>query len=151
MRISDWSSDVCSSDLLEDTTMGWRFVNRTFEADYGVDSMPVTAENVADRYGVSRIDQDAFALRSQHRADHAIKSGRFASEIVAVAGSIVNGGEAQSFITDEQPRATSEAALAKLKSVTRPDGTVTAGNASGINDGAAAMIIATLDEAKCQG
>src|SRR3546814_10867467 len=109
MRISDWSSDVCSSDL------------------------------------------DAFALRSQHRADHAIKSGRFASEIVAVAGSIVNGGEAQSFITDEQPRATSEAALAKLKSVTRPDGTVTAGNASGINDGAAAMIIATLDEAKCQG
>src|SRR3546814_3586198 len=103
MRISDWSSDVCSSDLLEDTTMGWRFVNRTFEADYGVDSMPVTAENVADRYGVSRIDQDAFALRSQHRADHAIKSGRFASEIVAVAGSIVNGGEAQSFITDEQP------------------------------------------------
>src|SRR3546814_6777569 len=103
--------------------MGWRFVNRTFEADYGVDSMPVTAENVADRYGVSRIDQDAFALRSQHRADHAIKSGRFASEIVAVAGSIVNGGEAQSFITDEQPSATSEAALAKLKSVTRPDGT----------------------------
>src|SRR3546814_6430595 len=67
--------------------------------------MPVTSENVADRYGVSRIDQDAFALRSQHRADHAIKSGRFASEIVAVAGSIVNGGEAQSFITDEQPRA----------------------------------------------
>src|SRR3546814_18512135 len=107
MRISDWSSDVCSSDL-----------------------------NVADRYGVSRIDQDAFALRSQHRADHAIKSGRFASEIVAVAGSIVNGGEAQSFITDEQPRATSEAAPAKLKSVTRPDGTVTAGNARGINDGA---------------
>src|SRR3546814_1863980 len=137
MRISDWSSDVCSSDLLEDTTMGWRFVNRTFEADYGVDSMPVTAENVADRYGVSRIDQDAFALRSQHRADHAIKSGRFASEIVAVAGSIVNGGEAQSFITDEQPRATSEAALATLKSVTRPDGPGTTGNASGINDGAA--------------
>src|SRR3546814_5242845 len=94
--------------------MGWRFVNRTFEADYGVVSMPVTAENVADRYGVSRIDQDAFALRSQHRAVHAIKSGRFASEIVAVAGSIVNGGEARSFITDEQPRATSEAALAKL-------------------------------------
>src|SRR3546814_10542823 len=79
------------------------------------------------------------------------RSGRFASEIVAGAGSIGNGGEAQSFITDEQPRATSEAALAKLKSVTRPDGTVTAGNASGINDGAAAMIIATLDEAKCQG
>src|SRR3546814_2846716 len=121
--------------------MGLLVYNRTFEADYCVDSMPVTAENVADRYGVSRIDQDAFALRSQHRADHAIKSGRFASEIVAVAGSIVNGGEAQSFITDEQPRATSEAALAKLKSVTRPDGTVTAGNASGINDGAAAMII----------
>src|SRR3546814_14202641 len=77
--------------------------------------------------------------------------GRFASEIVAVAGSIVNVGEGHSCITDEQPRATSEAALAKLKSVTRPDGTVTAGNASGINDGAAAMIIATLDEAKCQG
>src|SRR3546814_4838017 len=137
MRISDWSSDVCSSDLLEDTTMGWRFVNRTFEADYGVDSMPVTAENVADRYGVSRIDQDAFALRSQHRADHAIKSGRFASEIVAVAGSIVNGGEAQSFITDEQPRATSEEALEKLKSVTRPDRKVTACNANGLNDGGA--------------
>src|SRR3546814_9367577 len=102
MRISDWSSDVCSSDV-------------------GVYSMPVTAENFADRYVVSRIDQDAFALRSQHRADHAMKSGRFASEIVAVAGSIVNGGEAQSFITDEQPRATSEAALAKLKSVTRPE------------------------------
>src|SRR3546814_16075446 len=113
--------------------------------------MPVTAENVADRYGVSRIDQDAFALRSQHRADHAIKSGRFASEIVAVAGSIVNGGEAQSFITDEQPRVTSEASLAKLKSVTRPDGTVTAGNPSGINHGAAAQITATLDEAKVHG
>src|SRR3546814_2220095 len=96
--------------------MGWRFVNRTFEADYGVDSMPVTAENVADRYGVSRIDQDAFALRSQHRADHAIKSGRFASEIVGVAGSIVNGGEAQSFITDEQR---SEEHTSELQSLMR--------------------------------
>ncbi|MBD7940435.1 3-oxoadipyl-CoA thiolase [Brevundimonas guildfordensis] len=134
-----------------DTTIGWRFVNPAMKAAYGVDSMPETGENVADDYGVSRADQDAFAVRSQQRAAAAQASGYFAEEIVPVeiAGrkGAVNVVEA-----DEHPRPdTTLETLAKLKPIVRPDGTVTAGNASGVNDGAAAMIIASEAAARAQG
>jgi len=128
---------------LYDTTIGWRFVNARTKALYGVDSMPQTGENVASDYGISRADQDAFALRSQQRAARAAVAGVFAEEICAVtiAGA---KGENQRVEKDEQPRPESTLeGLAKLKPIVCPDGTVTAGNASGINDGAAALLIAS--------
>jgi acetyl-CoA acetyltransferase family protein len=112
------------------------------KARYGVDSMPETAENVAQEFGVSRADQDAFALRSQQRAAAAIAGGRMAEEIVPV-GVAQKKGDPVAVATDEHPRATTLEALAKLKGIVRPDGTVTAGNASGVNDGACALILAS--------
>ena len=127
---------------IEDTTLGWRFVNPAMRAAYGVDTMPQTAENVADQWRVAREDQDAFALASQQKAAAAIASGRLAAEIVPVTIP-QQKGDPIVFDTDEHPRATSLDALAKLKPVVRADGTVTAGNASGLNDGAAAMLVAS--------
>ncbi|MHA0328204.1 3-oxoadipyl-CoA thiolase [Sphingomonas melonis] len=127
---------------IEDTTLGWRFVNSAMRAAYGVDTMPQTAENVADQWRVAREDQDAFALASQQKAAAAIASGRLAAEIVPVTIP-QRKGDPIVFSTDEHPRATSLDALAKLKPVVRADGTVTAGNASGLNDGAAAMLVAS--------
>jgi len=126
---------------IEDTTIGWRFVNPAMRAMYGVDSMPETAEHVAAEFGVSRADQDAFALRSQQRTAVAQASGRFDEEIVAVTLA-QKKGEPIVVTKDEHPRATTLEALAKLKGVVRPDGTVTAGNASGVNDGACALLLA---------
>jgi 3-oxoadipyl-CoA thiolase len=136
---------------LQDTTIGWRFINPLLKAQYGVDAMPETAENVAEDYQVSRADQDAFALRSQQRARAAAAAGFFAAEIVPVE---VKGGKAAPVVvaTDEHPRPdTTREALAKLKPFVRDPGTVTAGNASGINDGAAAMILACEAAAKRHG
>lgn len=127
---------------IEDTTLGWRFVNPAMQAAYGVDTMPQTAEHVADQWRVGREEQDAFALASQQKAAAAIASGRMAAEIVPVTIP-QRKGEPVVFVQDEHPRATSLEALAKLKPVVRPDGTVTAGNASGLNDGAAAMLVAS--------
>ena len=128
---------------MEDTTMGWRFINPRMTALFGVDTMPETAENVAAEYGISREDQDAFSLRSQQRTAAAIKTGFFASEIVPVSVP-QKKGPAVEIAQDEHPRPeTSLEALAKLKPVVRADGTVTAGNASGINDGAASLLIAS--------
>jgi 3-oxoadipyl-CoA thiolase len=135
---------------LEDTTIGWRFVNPLMKAQYGIDSMPETAENVAADFHVARADQDAFALRSQQRAAAAIAAGRLAEEIVAVTVA-QKKGDPVSVERDEHPRATTLESLAKLKGVVRPDGTVTAGNASGVNDGAAALLIASADAAKRHG
>jgi 3-oxoadipyl-CoA thiolase len=131
------------SAKLEDTTMGWRFVNPAMQARYGVDTMPETAENVAEAYGISRADQDAFAFRSQQRTADAARRGFFAGELMPVP---VPGrkGAATLVTDDEHPRPdTTLEALAKLKPVVRPNGTVTAGNASGINDGAAALLVAS--------
>ncbi len=129
---------------MEDTTMGWRFVNPTLDALYGTETMPRTGENVAEDHGISRADQDGFALRSQQRAAAAQASGFFAEEIVPVTVSGRKRGETATFTTDEHPRAdTSMATLAGLKPLFGPTGTVTAGNASGINDGAAALVIAS--------
>ena len=127
---------------IEDTTIGWRFVNPAMKAAYGVDPMPETGENVAKEWGISREDQDAFALRSQEKAAAAQANGRLAAEIVAVRIPRAKG-EPILVDQDEHPRATSLDALSKLKPVVRLDGTVTAGNASGVNDGAAAMLIAS--------
>ncbi len=132
---------------VEDTTIGWRFVNPLMKSKYGIDSMPETAENVATDFKVSRADQDAFALRSQQRAAAAIAAGRLAEEIVAVTIP-AKKGEPVVFSQDEHPRATTAEALAKLKGVVRPDGTVTAGNASGVNDGACATLLASAEAAK---
>jgi acetyl-CoA acyltransferase len=130
-----------------DTTLGWRFVNRKLEEQYGIDSMAETAENVADDFGVSREDQDAFALRSQQRAEAAIRSGVLAEEIVPVTVP-QRRGDPVVVDTDEHPRTGSTIeALAKLKPIVRSGGTVTAGNASGINDGACALLIASGDAA----
>jgi 3-oxoadipyl-CoA thiolase len=133
---------------LHDTTLGWRFVNRRIEEQYGIDSMAETAENVADGFLVSRSDQDAFALRSQQRAAAAMHNGTFDEEIVPVTIPQRRGDDVV-VDADEHPRpeSTSEA-LARLRPIVRADGTVTAGNASGINDGACAMIIATEDAAR---
>jgi acetyl-CoA acyltransferase len=131
---------------IEDTTIGWRFVNPLLKARHGIDSMPETAENVAEQFSVSRSDQDAFALRSQQRAAAAIADGRMAEEIVPVTVP-QKKGEALVVAKDEHPRATSLEALARLKGVVRPDGTVTAGNASGVNDGACALVLATEEGA----
>lgn len=136
---------------LYDTTLGWRFINKKLEELYGVDSMAETAENVADEFGVSREDQDALALRSQHRAEAAARSGVFGDEIVAVTVP-QRRGEPFVFDTDEHPRAGSDiAGLAKLRPIVREDGTITAGNASGINDGACAVLIASEAAAQTQG
>src|SRR5438874_6108386 len=126
-----------------DTTIGWRFVNPLFKAQYGIDSMPETAENVAQQFQITREDQDGFALRSQQRAGRAAQSGFFAEEIVRVHTKDANG-KPITVDTDEHPRPhTTFADLAKLKAPFRENGTVTAGNASGINDGAAAMVLAS--------
>ncbi|VVT03154.1 beta-ketoadipyl CoA thiolase [Sphingomonas aurantiaca] len=127
---------------LEDTTLGWRFVNSAMQAAYGVDTMPQTAETVAEQWQVSREDQDRFALASQQKAAAAQASGRFAAEIVHVTLA-QKKGDPILFAADEHLRGTSLAALATLKPVVRADGTVTAGNASGLNDGAAATLIAS--------
>lgn len=127
---------------LFDTTMGWRFINPLLKQQYGVDSMPETAENVADEFSISREDQDAFALRSQSNALAASKSGRLADEITAVAIPQKRGDNIL-FSVDEHPRVTSMEKMAGLPTPFRNNGTVTAGNASGINDGAAAIIVAS--------
>ncbi|MEN0616952.1 3-oxoadipyl-CoA thiolase [Klebsiella indica] len=127
---------------MEDTTIGWRFINPQMKALYGVDSMPETAENVADDFAISRADQDAFALRSQQRTAAAQEAGRFADELIAVSVP-QRKGDALLFTRDEHPRSTSAEALAKLRGVVRADGTVTAGNASGVNDGACALLLAS--------
>lgn len=137
---------------LEDTTMGWRFVNPALDALYGTDTMPRTGENVATDYGISREDQDAFALRSQQRAVAAQTSGFHSEEIVPVTVPGRKRGETVEVSIDEHPRAdTTIEVLQKLKPLFGPDGTVTAGNASGINDGAAAMIVASEAAAKAHG
>ncbi|HEX2390230.1 MAG TPA: acetyl-CoA C-acyltransferase, partial [Casimicrobiaceae bacterium] len=135
---------------IEDTTIGWRFVNPLMKSRYGIDSMPETAENVAQEFGIARADQDAFALRSQQRAVAAISGGRMAEEIVAVDVA-QKRGDPVAVTTDEHPRATSLEALAKLKGIVRPDGSVTAGNASGVNDGACALLLASEQAAKQHG
>ncbi len=134
-----------------DTTIGWRFINPAMKTLYGIDSMPETGENVATDYQISRVDQDAFALRSQQRTARAIAAGFYQGEIVPVA---TPGGKAGRIIVsgDEHPRAdTTMETLAKLKPIVRADGTVTAGNASGVNDGAAALILASASAAKAHG
>jgi 3-oxoadipyl-CoA thiolase len=130
-----------------DTTIGWRFVNPKMRDAYGDDTMPSTAENVADEFSVSREDQDLFAMRSQEKAAAAQQNGRLAAEIVGVeiAG---RKGEVTTVAKDEHPRLTGLDKLASLKPIVRKDGTVTAGNASGVNDGAAALLIASEETAK---
>jgi acetyl-CoA acyltransferase len=133
---------------IEDTTIGWRFVNPLMKTRYGIDSMPETAENVAQEFGIARADQDAFALRSQQRCSRAHAAGFFRAEIVPVQIASKKGDPAV-FECDEQPRPdTTLQALAKLKGVVRPDGTVTAGNASGVNDGACALLLASAAAAE---
>ena len=135
---------------IEDTTLGWRFVNPRMKAQYGIDSMPETAENVAREFNVSRADQDAFALRSQQRWAHAHAAGVFQDEIVPVT--LQGKKETRIVDTDEQPRADSSIeALAKLKGVVSPDGSVTAGNASSLNDGACALLLASGEAAARHG
>ncbi|HEF4737330.1 3-oxoadipyl-CoA thiolase [Burkholderia multivorans] len=129
-----------------DTTIGWRFVNPLMKQQYGVDSMPETAENVAVDYNVSRADQDLFALRSQQKAARAQQDGTLAEEIVPVTIA-QKKGDPLVVSRDEHPRETSLEALAKLKGVVRADGTVTAGNASGVNDGACALLLANAEAA----
>ncbi|MCU0925515.1 MAG: acetyl-CoA C-acyltransferase [Hydrogenophaga sp.] len=129
------------SNAVYDTTIGWRFVNKLMKAQYGVDSMPETAENVATDFKIEREAQDRMALASQMKAVAAIRGGHLAREICPVSIP-QKKGDAQVVDTDEHPRETSLEALAKLKGVVRPDGTVTAGNASGVNDGACALLLA---------
>ena len=139
------------SSEVYDTTIGWRFINPLMKAQYGVDAMPETGENVAEEFQISRADQDAFAITSQQRAGKAIASGYFADEIVAVAAP---GGKAGPILVekDEHPRPeTTLEGLSKLKPIVRKDGSVTAGNASGVNDGAAAMILASEAAVKAHG
>ncbi len=134
-----------------DTTLGWRFVNRKLEEQYGVDSMAETAENIADEFGISRDDQDQLALRSQHRAEAATGARRLDDEIVAVTIQ-QRKGDPLVVDTDEHPRPGSTIeGLAKLRPIVRADGTITAGNASGINDGACAMLLASESAAKSHG
>ncbi|HRP98378.1 MAG TPA: 3-oxoadipyl-CoA thiolase, partial [Rhodocyclaceae bacterium] len=127
---------------IEDTTIGWRFVNPLMKAQFGIDSMPETAENVAADFGVARADQDAFALRSQQRYAAAKARGFFDGELTAVEIAQKKGDPLR-VSADEHPRETSLEALARLKGVVRPDGTVTAGNASGTNDGSVALLLAS--------
>jgi acetyl-CoA acyltransferase len=136
---------------IHDTTIGWRFVNRQMKALYGTDSMPETAENVAERWKVSRADQDEFALRSQQKASAAMANGRLAAEITPVVIP-QRKGDPVTVDTDEHPRPqTTPEQLAKLPTPFREGGSVTAGNASGVNDGAAAMIIAGADAVRTHG
>ncbi|MES2146858.1 MAG: 3-oxoadipyl-CoA thiolase [Pseudomonadota bacterium] len=135
-------SAFARSPAIFDTTIGWRFVNALLKAEYGVDSMPETAENIAEQFHVSREDQDRFAAASQARAAAAQASGRLAAEIVAVPIA-QRKGDPIIVDQDEHPRQTTVERLARLKPIVRPGGTVTAGNASGVNDGAAALIIAS--------
>ncbi|HTZ31025.1 MAG TPA: 3-oxoadipyl-CoA thiolase [Methylomirabilota bacterium] len=139
------------STKIEDTTIGWRFVNPAMKANYGTDSMPETGEIVAEEFKVSRADQDAFAYRSQMRTAEAMSSGRLAEEIVAVPIP-QKKGDPVLVSTDEHPRPdTTLAGLAKLKPIVKPDGTVTAGNASGVNDGACALLVASEKAVKQYG
>jgi 3-oxoadipyl-CoA thiolase len=138
------------ANAVYDTTIGWRFVNPKMKAKYGIDAMPETAENVAEDFKVSRQDQDAFALRSQERALAAQASGALAEEIVAVTIPAKKGDPAV-VSKDEHPRETSMEALAKLKPIVKEGGTVTAGNASGVNDGSCALIVASESAAKKYG
>jgi acetyl-CoA acyltransferase len=133
-----------------DTTIGWRFVNPLMKAQYGVDSMPETAENVAEDFAISRSDQDAFALRSQAKASAAQQNGRLACEITPVTIA-QRKGDPRIVDSDEHPRATTMEALAKLPAPFRAGGSVTAGNASGVNDGAAALILASAESARKHG
>jgi acetyl-CoA acyltransferase len=135
---------------IHDTTIGWRFVNALMKHDYGIDSMPQTAENVATDFSISRADQDAFAMRSQQKAARAQRDGTLAQEIIAVEIA-QKKGEPVRVTLDEHPRETSLEALAKLKGVISPDGTVTAGNASGVNDGACALLLANAEAAEQYG
>lgn len=135
---------------MEDTTIGWRLINPLMKASYGVDSMPETAENVAEMFAVSRQHQDAFALRSQLRTAQAQELGLFADELIGVRVP-QRKGEALWFDRDEHPRSTSLENLAKLKGVVRPDGSITAGNASGVNDGACALLLASEQAAEQYG
>jgi acetyl-CoA acyltransferase len=132
---------------LFDTTIGWRFINPQMKAMYGVDSMPETAENVAVDYQISRADQDAFAVASQSKAAAAQANGVLAEEIVPVSVP-QKKGETVTVLQDEHPRSTSVEALAKLKGVVTPEGSVTAGNASGVNDGACALLLADEEHAR---
>ncbi len=137
------------SNSVFDTTLGWRFVNKQMKGQYGIDSMPETAENVAADFGVARADQDAFALRSQQRYSTAHARDFFGDEIVGVT---IPGEKGDTSVAqDEHPRKTTLDALGKLKGVVKPEGTVTAGNASGINDGAVALLIASEDAARKYG
>ena len=131
---------------VEDTTIGWRFVNPLMKSKYGIDSMPETAENVAAEFNIARADQDAFALRSQQRYGRAFAAKFFEAEITPVDVP-QKKGEPIKFIADEHPRETSLEALAKLKGVVKADGTVTAGNASGVNDGSCALLLASEEAA----
>ena len=135
------------TNAVYDTTIGWRFINPKMKALYGVDQMPETAENVADDYKISRADQDAFALRSQQRAIAAQVAGRFNDEIVPVTLA-QKKGDPVVVAKDEHPRTTSLESLAKLKPIVRETGSVTAGNASGVNDGSCALLIANAGSAK---
>jgi acetyl-CoA acyltransferase len=135
---------------IQDTTIGWRFINPLMKSAHGVDSMPETAENVADEYKINRADQDQMALRSQNKAAAAQASGRLAKEITPVVIP-QKKGEPIVISQDEHPRATTIEALAKLKPIVRPDGTVTAGNASGVNDGACALLLASEAAVKKHG
>jgi acetyl-CoA acyltransferase len=135
---------------IQDTTIGWRFINPLMKSAHGVDSMPETAENVADEYKINRGDQDQMALRSQNKAAAAQASGRLAKEITPVVIP-QKKGEPILISQDEHPRATTIEALAKLKPIVRPDGTVTAGNASGVNDGACALLLASEAAVKKHG
>lgn len=144
------SSAFARSAQMHDTTIGWRFVNPLMKQQYGIDSMPETAENVATEFGISRADQDAFALASQRKAAQAIRDGLFDSEIVPVSIA-QKKGDPVLFSVDEHPRETSLEALAKLRGVVRADGTVTAGNASGVNDGACAVLMANEAAARRHG
>ncbi|MDO4591715.1 MAG: 3-oxoadipyl-CoA thiolase [Comamonadaceae bacterium] len=135
------------NNAVYDTTIGWRFVNKLMKAQYGVDSMPETAENVADDFKIEREAQDRMALASQQKAAAAIAAGYLAKEIVSVTIP-QKKGDAIVVSQDEHPRNTTIEALAKLKGVVRPDGTVTAGNASGVNDGACALLLANEEAAK---
>jgi 3-oxoadipyl-CoA thiolase len=138
------------ANAVYDTTIGWRFVNKLMKEQYGVDSMPETAENVASEYGIEREAQDRMALASQLKAVAAQKSGFFDTEITPVS-IVQKKGDPLSVAKDEHPRETSLESLAKLKGVVKPDGSVTAGNASGVNDGACALLLASESAAKQHG
>ncbi|MBT0961637.1 3-oxoadipyl-CoA thiolase [Denitromonas iodatirespirans] len=144
------SAAFTRANSIEDTTIGWRFVNPLMKARYGVDSMPETAENVATEFGIDRAAQDRMALASQQKALAAQRSGYFDAEITPVSVPQRKGDPAV-VDTDEHPRDTSLEALARLKGVVRPDGTVTAGNASGVNDGACALLLADAGSAARHG